>query len=41
MANQPSGKAASDSSVLKPYRGKPAIRNFRGDGGNVGIIEAR
>jgi hypothetical protein len=41
MANQRSGKAASDSPALKPYRGKPAIRNFRGDGGNVGIIEAR
>jgi hypothetical protein len=41
MANQRSGKAAPDSPALKPYRGKPAIRNFRGDGGNVGIIEAR
>jgi hypothetical protein len=26
---------------LKPYRGKPAVRNFREDDGNVGIIEAR
>jgi hypothetical protein len=23
---------------LKPYRGKPAVRNDRGDSGNVGII---
>jgi hypothetical protein len=26
---------------LQPYRGKPAVRNDRGDRGNVGIIEAR
>jgi hypothetical protein len=25
---------------LKPYRGKPAVRNFRGDDGNVGIIRS-
>jgi hypothetical protein len=41
MANQRAGKAASDSPTLKPYPGKPAVRNFRGDGGNAGIIEAR
>jgi hypothetical protein len=35
------GKAASEIPALKPYRGKPAVRNFRGDGGNAGIIEAR
>jgi len=25
---------------LKPYWGKPAVRNFRGDDGNVGIIRS-
>jgi len=25
---------------LKPYWGKPAVRNFREDGGNVGIIRS-
>src|SRR5437764_8708451 len=36
-----SGKAPSETSALQPYRGKPAVRNDRGDRGNVGIIEAR
>jgi hypothetical protein len=27
-------------SALKPYRGKPAVRNFRGDDGDVGIIRS-
>jgi hypothetical protein len=40
MANQLAGKAASDSPALKPYRGKPAVRNFRGGNGNVGIIRS-
>jgi len=31
----------SEMSALQPYRGKPAVRNDRGDRGNVGIIEAR
>ena len=26
--------------ALKPYRGKPAVRNFREGGGNVGIIRS-
>src|SRR6516225_8186448 len=26
MANQPAGKASSDSPALEPYRGKPAVR---------------
>jgi hypothetical protein len=26
--------------TLKPYWGKPAVRNFRGDDGNVGIIRS-
>src|SRR5260370_20097311 len=40
MANQPAGKAPSDSPALKPYRGKPAARNFREGNGNVGIIRS-
>jgi hypothetical protein len=39
-ANQCAGKASSDSPALKPYRGKPAVRNFRGGDGNVGIIRS-
>ena len=31
----------SDRLALKPYWGKPAVRNFRGGDGNAGIIEAR
>ena len=34
------GKAPSDIPAFKPYRGKPAVRNFRGDDGNVGIIRS-
>jgi hypothetical protein len=34
------GKAPSDRPTLKPYRGKPAVRNFRGGDGNVGIIRS-
>jgi hypothetical protein len=34
------GKAPSDRPALKPYRGKPAVRNFRGGDGNVGIIRS-
>src|SRR5574341_1804412 len=30
----------SDKLALKPYRGKPAVRNFRGDDGNVGIMRS-
>jgi hypothetical protein len=40
MANQLPGKAAPDIPALKPYRGKPAVRNFREDDGNVGIIRS-
>ena len=36
----PNGKALSDIPALKPYRGKPAVRNFREDDGNVGIIRS-
>jgi hypothetical protein len=34
------GKAPSDRPTLKPYRGKPAVRNFRGGDGNVGIMRS-
>jgi len=34
------GKAPSDISALKPYWGKPAVRDFRGSGGNVGIMRS-
>ena len=40
MANQFAGKALSEIPALKPYRGKPAVRNFRGGDGNVGIIRS-
>jgi len=33
-----SGKALSEMPALEPYRGKPAVRNLRGDDGDVGII---
>jgi len=35
-----SGKALSDMPAFQPYWGKPAVRNDRGDGGNVGIIRS-
>jgi hypothetical protein len=34
------GKAPSDRPALKPYWGKPAVRNFREDDGDVGIIRS-
>jgi hypothetical protein len=33
-------KALSDIPALKPYWGKPAVRNFREGNGNVGIIRS-
>ena len=36
----PQGKAPSDKPALEPYWGKPAVRNLRGDDGNVGIIRS-
>jgi hypothetical protein len=36
----PNGKALSDIPALKPYRGKPAVRNFREGDGNGGIIRS-
>jgi len=40
MANQHAGKALSENPALKPYWGKPAVRNFRGGKGDVGIIRS-
>jgi hypothetical protein len=34
------GQALSDIPALKPYWGKPAVRNFRGGDGNIGIIRS-
>ena len=34
------GKARPDRLAFKPYRGKLAVRNFRGGDGNVGIIRS-
>src|SRR5438034_9587478 len=34
------GKVRPDRLALKPYRGKPAVRNFREGDGNVGIIRS-
>jgi hypothetical protein len=34
------GQSSSDIPALKPYWGKPAVRNFRGGDGNVGIIRS-
>src|ERR1700687_4337639 len=33
-------KAPLETSAFQPYRGKPAVRNVRGDRGNVGIIRS-
>jgi len=33
-------KVLSDMLALEPYRGKLAVRNLRGDDGNVGIIRS-
>jgi hypothetical protein len=40
LTNAGLGKALSDRPALEPYRGKPAVRNLRGDSGNVGIIRS-
>jgi putative hemolysin len=34
------GQALSEKPALKPYWGKPAVRNFREGNGNVGIIRS-
>src|SRR5213083_1348232 len=33
-------KAMSERPAFQPYWGKPAVRNLRGDDGNVGIIRS-
>src|ERR1700692_339487 len=33
-------KAPSEKPAFQPYRGKPAVRNDRGDRGNVGIMRS-
>ena len=40
LSRESSGKASSERPVFKPYWGKPAVRNFRGEDGNVGIIRS-
>src|SRR5450759_4424308 len=40
LTGAPNGKAPPERPALKPYWGKPAVRNFRGDDGNVGIIRS-
>jgi hypothetical protein len=40
MNSRMDGKALSETLALKPERGKPAFRNFRGGDGNVGIIRS-
>ena len=34
------GKVPSERPTFQPYRGKPAVRNERGDRGNVGIMRS-
>ena len=34
------GQAPSDKPASEPYWGNPAVRNLRGDDGNVGIIRS-
>ena len=40
LSDGPIGKALSEMPAFQPYWGKPAVRNDRGDGGNVGIIRS-
>src|SRR6516164_9398076 len=39
-AGRRTGKAPSERPAFQPYRGKLAVRNDRGDRGNVGIIRS-
>ena len=34
------GEGLARYPAFKPYRGKPAVRNFRGGDGDVGIIRS-
>src|SRR5512146_3083125 len=40
LSESEEGKAPFEMPALKPYWGKPTVRNFRGDGGNGGIIRS-
>src|SRR6516225_7580500 len=40
LSQRCTGKVPSDMPAFQPYRGNPAVRNDRGDGGNVGIIRS-
>ena len=40
LTERPFRQVPSDMLTLKPYWGKPAVRDFRGDDGNVGIIRS-
>jgi hypothetical protein len=40
LTEMPFRKALSDMLALKPYWGKPTVRDFRGGDGNVGIIRS-
>jgi len=40
LTETPIRKAPSDMLALKPYWGKPAVRDFRGGDGDVGIIRS-
>ena len=41
LSGSEEGKAPSEMPALKPYWGKPVIRNFREDEGNNGIMRSR
>ena len=40
LSHQHSGKAQPERPAFQPYWGKPAVRNDRGDRGDVGIIRS-
>src|ERR1700694_3423449 len=40
LSRRCTGQTLSDMPAFQPYWGKPAVRNDRGDGGNVGIIRS-
>jgi len=40
LTSLPFRKVPSDMLAFKPYWGKPTVRDFRGDDGNVGIIRS-
>src|ERR1700674_2146365 len=40
LSEATAGKAPSERPALQPYWGKPAVRNERGDRGNVGIMRS-